>query len=437
MMEERAEEIVTDLLRSAWIVERARAEVFARWEWKTWAIRAGEQAELVADALERRSRAPDVDLVAAHTDWMVNLAGGSPGDEPFGDIFLSRLGDWVIGHARRFLGAGEERLVELGDEERSALTFPDSLPEAPPFEPIVTPEPAPPGEMLFRFGILGDTHFGSQFGARAARAAVDDLNASGVELVVQLGDLTDHGDADEFTVAAEVLGGLRVPLVTMMGNHDVYSYSEERLAGRELYPASFGREPDGILLEHRGVKFGVLDSAEYVESPFAPFDLMSGTFADGPGGAIVCGALTPAQHDLLAELAAPDAGPAFILLHHPVQPFTGFPPVVFGLRDEDSQRLHATCDSDNIWGIFAGHTHRNARTTNFDAVPAHEVAIPRDFPFGYALVDVSKEGYAYRFVQISDQDLLRDGYARSGRIHRRYALGTDEERAFVWTPTPG
>ena len=61
------------------------------------------------------------------------------------------------------------------------------------------------------------------------------------------------------------------------------------------------------------------------------------------------------------------------------------------------------------------------------------VAIPRDFPFGYALVDVTSEGYAYRFVQISDEELLRSGYTRAGRIHRRYALGSEEERAFVWT----
>jgi hypothetical protein len=106
---------------------------------------------------------------------------------------------------------------------------------------------------------------------------------------------------------------------------------------------------------------------------------------------------------------------------------------LFGLRDADSGRLHATCDSGNVWGIFAGHTHRNARTRDFDGVPAQEVGIPRDYPFGYALVDVARDGYAYRFIQLSDEDLLRSGYQRAGQIHRRYARGSDEERAFVWT----
>jgi hypothetical protein len=147
----------------------------------------------------------------------------------------------------------------------------------------------------------------------------------------------------------------------------------------------------------------------------------------------VQGSLTHAQHDLLADLAAPGAGPAFVFLHHPPQPFTAFPPVLFGLRDADSGRLNAAVDSGNVWGVFAGHTHRNARTRVFDGVPAHEVAIPRDFPFGYALVDVTQRGYAYRFVQISDEELLRDAYGRAGAIHRRYALGSDSERFFVWT----
>src|SRR5205823_10186908 len=110
-----------------------------------------------------------------------------------------------------------------------------------------------------------------------------------------------------------------------------------------------------------------------------------------------------------------------------------FPPVIFGLRDADSGRLHAACDSRNVWGVFAGHTHRNARTRTYGRIPVHEIAIPRDFPFGYALVHVTASGYAFRFVQIQDDELLREGYERSGEIHRRYALGSDLARGFSWT----
>ncbi|MFP5297617.1 MAG: metallophosphoesterase family protein, partial [Actinomycetota bacterium] len=150
------------------------------------------------------------------------------------------------------------------------------------------------------------------------------------------------------------------------------------------------------------------------------------------GGAVVHGSLTVPQHDILADVAAPGTAPAFVFLHHPPQPFAGFPPILFGLREADSGRLHATADSGNVWGIFAGHTHRNARTRDLDGIPAHEVAIPRDFPHGYATVDVCSDGYRYRFHQISDDELLSKAYERSGVMLRRYGAGPTEARAFMW-----
>jgi predicted phosphodiesterase len=436
-----AADIVVDLLRSGWIIERARAEVYRRWataddgRWGDSRERAAARAAVVERSLEKVSRGPDPDLVDPHAGWITNLVGERSDGEPLGPIFMTRIGDWVEAHVSPFLVEGADELAKLGAIERETIPFPNELPVAPPFEPLGTIDVAPPGPMLFRFGILGDLHFGSRGGRRLATAAINDLNESGAELVIQLGDLTDRGNREEFESARDALSRLTMPCTTMMGNHDVFSYKEERLAGREYYPATFGREPDGVLLEHKGVRFAVLDSAEHGTSPFGPFSLVTGTFSEGQGGAIVRGSLTPAQHDILADVAVPGSGPAFIFLHHPPQPFTGFPPVLFGLRDEDSGRLHATCDSGNVWGVFAGHTHRNARTRSFGRVPAQEVAIPRDYPFGYALVDVAATGYAYRFVQISNKELLAKASARASAIHRRYARGTDHERGFTWTTT--
>jgi hypothetical protein len=437
-----AADIVEDLLRSGWIIERARAEVYRRWaaagdgRWADSSARAAARGAVVERSLEKASRAPDSDLVEGHAAWITNLVGERSDVEPLAPIFMTRIGDWVEAHISPFLEDGADELMKLGAIERDGVPFPTELPAAPPFEPLETIDVAAPGPALFRFGILGDLHFGSRGGRRMATAAIDDLNQSGAELVIQLGDLTDRGNRDEFEGAREALSKLTMPVTTMLGNHDVFSYKEDRLAGREYYPATFGREPDGVMLEHKGVRFAVLDSAEHGTSPFGPFSLVTGTFSEGQGGAIVRGSLTPAQHDILADVAAPGSGPAFIFLHHPPQPFTGFPPVIFGLRDQDSGRLHATCDSGNVWGVFAGHTHRNARTRTFGTVPAQEVAIPRDYPFGYALVDVAATGYAYRFLQISDKELLNKASTRASAIHRRYARGADYERGFTWTSTP-
>lgn len=433
----RSEEIVRDLLRSSWIVESARASVYRTWAkdepaFEASAERAEERAAILRAGLGAEFRSSDEELVAPHAGWMMDLGGEHPAEVQLGDIFLVRLGDWVDAHAFRYLHSGGDRLTELGDIDRSAIAFPESMPPPPPFRPLEPIPVHPPTEPRFRFAILGDLHFGSAEAEATARAAIRDINASGAALIVQLGDLTDHGDRDEFEMAHRLLQELDMPCFTMMGNHDVYSYQEDRLTGLEYYSTSFGRGPDGMLVEHDGFRFAVLESAEHGTSPFPPFNLVSGTFMEGKGGAVVGGLLTPAQHELLAQIAEPGGPPAFVFLHHPPQPFTGFPPVLFGLRDQDSGRLHAACDSGNVWGVFAGHTHRNARTRTFGTVVAQEVGIPRDFPFGYALVDVSDEGFAYRFAQLSDHSLLRRLSESAGAIHRRYAQGRNHERGFVW-----
>jgi len=434
-----ADEVIRDLLRSAWIIESARAEVYGTWSeqgdqdrYVASQQRASERAGLVEKTLVERGHQTDPAIVEPHSRWMRGLAGAQLGEVPLGPFFVSRLGDWVDGHASGFV-SDAAKLKTLGDEERESLEFPAELPPAPPYEPIEPIPVEPPGETLFRFAILADLHFGSATGEQMAKAAIADLNRSGAELVIQLGDITDHGNKAEFELAMESLKALEVPYATMMGNHDVFSKEEERLSGREYYPASFERQPDGAILEHKGFRFAVLDSVMHASSPYADFNLATGAFMEGPGGAIVRGTLSDPQHEILAEVASEGAPPAFVFLHHPPQPFTAFPPVLFGLRDEDSGRLHATVDSGNVWGVFAGHTHRNARTRDYDGVPAHEVAIPRDYPFGYSLVDVAADGYAYRFVQLSDEELLRSAYESAGQIHRRYGLGSPDERSFVWS----
>ena len=437
MTDDLANDILTDLVRSAWIIERSRASIYEAWaehddRFGASAERALKRASIVERSIASRNRTPDESFIEPHTGWIRNLVGTRPDSVAFGELFVIRLADWVDGHAGPFLDDGVDEIAAINEEEKSFVPFPESIPQSPPFVPLDTIDLEPPGKVRFTFGILADTHIGSAGAEAMTRAAVADLNASGAELVVQLGDITNHGNEREFIRASEVLSELEMPYLTTMGNHDVYSYRKEALIGRRLYEKYFGRAPDGLLHEYKGVRFAVLDSAEELTSPFPPFNLVTGTFMEGKGGAVVRGVLSTPQHEILAEVAAPGSPPAFVFLHHPPQPFHGFPPILFGLRDADSGRLHAVCDSGNVWGIFAGHTHRNTITTHFGNVPAVEVAIPRDFPFGYALVDVTDAGYYYRWVQISDKDLCAEGHKTVSEIHHRYGLGTPEERAFVW-----
>lgn len=440
MARDPREDLLTDLMRSSWIVEAARATVYELWasadpRFDASAGNAAGAASLFERELQRRGRRTDPVAAEAHAGWIVSLAGGEPGAVPLSEWFVARLGDWVGAHAGDFLGGDADRLTELHDDDKRILQAPEPT-TPPPFAPVDTPVGEPPGDPKFRFAVLGDLHIGSPRAEKTVSAAIGDINASGAELTIQLGDIADRGNRAEFQRAAELLDELAMPWEAITGNHDMYSFEEERLTGRSYFNRFFGREADGKLLEHRGHRFVLLDSAEEASSPFAPYSLITGRFMDGKGGSTVRGSLTVPQHELLAQAADPGSPPAFVFLHHPTQPFTSFPPIVFGLRDQDSGRLHAVCESGNVWGVFAGHTHRNKVSGRLGPAPVTEVAIARDYPFGYGLVDVGTAGYSYHFHQIADEALLRDAYPAAGEIHRRYARGADADRSFTWTKGP-
>ena len=439
MIRDPRQDVVTDLMRSSWAVETARSQVYRRWAGADARFESSAETALAAATifeaeLGRRNRRTDPAVAEGHARWISSLLGEDPRATPLADWFVARLGDWVHAHAGDLLAEGADRLADLHESDKESLSAPE-MPAAPPYEPVHTPPVETPGEVVFRFAILSDIHVGSPTGEAMARAAVADINDSGADLTIQLGDLADHGKRDEFALARKVIDELAMPWEVVTGNHDMYSTEEDRLSGREYFAEHFNRPPDGRMIEHKGHRFVLLDSAEELASPFAPYSLVTGQFMDGKGGAIVRGALTTPQHEILAEVAAPGSPPAFVFLHHPTQPFVSFPPIVFGLRDADTGRLHAVCDSGNVYGIFVGHTHRNKKSGRLGEVPVTEVGIPRDYPFGYGLVDVTERGYAYRFHQITDEDLLLEAYPRAGQIQRNYARGEDSDRAFVWTRT--
>src|SRR5918997_1613946 len=124
-----ADELITDLLRSAWIVEAA---------------------------LRRRDTRVDESLVGDHASWMTHCVPDP--HEPFADLFLARLGGWVDAHAVPYVDEGAE--------------------------------------------------------------AIADLNLAGPDVVVQLGDLTQGGEEEEFRAATRLLAELDAPVEATIGNHD-------------------------------------------------------------------------------------------------------------------------------------------------------------------------------------------------------------------------
>jgi 3',5'-cyclic AMP phosphodiesterase CpdA len=86
---------------------------------------------------------------------------------------------------------------------------------------------------------LSDVHVGGgRYREELLRAAIDEVNEAGPDLVVVAGDLTDEGYPDQYPVAKEELGALRCPQIVLVpGNHDArnvgYILFEEMFGGRD------------------------------------------------------------------------------------------------------------------------------------------------------------------------------------------------------------
>lgn len=88
------------------------------------------------------------------------------------------------------------------------------------------------GKQSFVFAMISDT----QRGYDATAEAVKVINAyGGIDFVVHGGDFTEHGATREFEWQRDILAGLEMPYVSVIGNHDCIG------TGMDAYKAIFGR----------------------------------------------------------------------------------------------------------------------------------------------------------------------------------------------------
>lgn len=421
----------TDVLLSCWIVESARSAVLSGRGHGDAATRAATRARILARTTTKQGAKIRPDIASDHAEWLAGVVGSEEETGAMGWFFLQRLGGFVDGHATAYMEDGpSEELKELGAPDIEAVNqalAESGIPQSPPPEWPQAPKAEPPSKPFARFGVLGDPHIGLETSNNLIPAAIGDLNAEALSFTATVGDLTENGSLDFYKQAKDIFSRFAHPNLLTLGNHDMMGGGEGPEAGLQHWKDVFGA-PAHSIHEADGVRVIMINSANPSWSPFKPFDFVAGSFIEGPNESVSGGTI---GDEVAAFIETLEPGPpTFIVLHHPPYPYTGIPPVLFGLDAKSTQLLAQAVKRSGAWGVICGHTHRSA-LYEFAGVPFLEIPSTKEWPFAYAVVEVSEDGWSLNLKPISDQGLIDEASSHANIIVRRYARGPDEARAFA------
>ncbi len=282
---------------------------------------------------------------------------------------------WPGGELTRHVVAGPGGLVVEGLPRGSETVLRVELPGVAPAEVAVQTLEADLGEELYRFAAISDTHLGAvafdiwnrirepgvgredAHPVRCTRQALGDALEWGAQRIVVKGDVTHVSHTHTWAIAADVFGGLPVPVDMIPGNHDrnhratVDAFAEAKRHGLRM---------------HRDV---------------APVDLpgLRLVFVDSTVAGIDIGVWRP-HRELMYEAVGSTDLPAMVVVHHqpmastvPLHLPRGIPAVV---ANPILRRLRQA--NPRVVGT-SGHTHRH-RQRLVAGVPWFETGSPKDYP---------------------------------------------------------
>jgi Icc-related predicted phosphoesterase len=108
---------------------------------------------------------------------------------------------------------------------------------------------------VIRVAAVGDVHLDADVLGRY-RPALEELPDC-ADVLLLAGDLTRHGTRDEARCVAREFGGLGVPVVAVLGNHDYHSDQQEAVTGVLVDAGIRVLEGDGVVLDCDGQRLGV------------------------------------------------------------------------------------------------------------------------------------------------------------------------------------
>ena len=234
-----------------------------------------------------------------------------------------------------------------------------------------TGRPEAPEECRIRIAAAGDVHFSERDGerARAAFAALDGR----ADLVLLAGDLTTHGEPEEAAVLAGAVGGLDVPVVAVLGNHDWHANRAPELIAVLEEAGIVMLERSTHVLELCGAEVGIVGCKGFVGG-------FAGNHIPDFGEPL----LRSVYAESIAEVEALDAGlravalcPFRIVLLH-------YAPTTETLEGErrdiwaflGTDRLAPPIVEHNPDLVLHGHSHAGTFQGAVGEVPVFNVSVP-------------------------------------------------------------
>ena len=259
----------------------------------------------------------------------------------------------------------------------------------------------PPGQYLFSFATINDTHFGEETAglicvggtclnegfqspwpddphwAFTNSAVVQAINRKMPDFVIHKGDVSSEYLEEEFVAAKEVFDTLRMPYYILRGNHDRVGDPGER--EHDFFRTVFNLEKTHRSFLYQDHLFILLDSCNlengHPEISEEQFDWLAHEVLPGHPGKRV-----------------------LVFLHHAVTRKAEF----FGLTREDRNRLIRLLEEHGgLVGVFSGHSHRAfvSRDGRTGDVPYVETPSTKEYPGGFSLYRMYTGGYIQTFYR--------------------------------------
>jgi Icc-related predicted phosphoesterase len=115
---------------------------------------------------------------------------------------------------------------------------------------------------MVRIAAAGDVHASEATRSRieAAFAAVE----READLVLLAGDLTTHGEPEQARALADAVGGLRIPVAAVLGNHDLHAGHGEEVAAILRGAGLYMLDRAATVFEVAGQEVGVVGTKGFV-----------------------------------------------------------------------------------------------------------------------------------------------------------------------------